>query len=112
MKTKVVEVMHRGKVTGVRNARKPKRSKGDSETKTKAEQAKRRAMRRLKHIFPEVFSVLLAEERAAIGMEPWPLERLERHDREEMVATLDFASVYHLLDGDQVGDEAGPATRD
>jgi hypothetical protein len=65
-------------------ARKPHRrrrgTRGASETRHRSEHARRRAKTRLAHLFPEVYEQLLAEERAAVGLEPWPIEIAARRD--------------------------------
>lgn len=94
-----IEVRSRG-----RSLRMPARprsrrgTKGDRSTAVLADKAKRRARKRLAMIFPDLYDVLLAEERARVGLEPFPVE-VVLHDDVDMDAheTLEFAAVYHAL---------------
>lgn len=56
-------------------------------------------MKRLRAIFGDFYDMLLAEERAAVGLDPWPIETVVGANpglgAEE---TVDFAAVYHALD--------------
>lgn len=64
----------------------------------KAEKARLRAMKRLKVMFPEIYDILLAEERSKEGLNPWTVERaIDRSERAASEATLDFANVYAAL---------------
>lgn len=47
-------------------------NKGRPETRRKVEKARTRAMRRLRHLYPDVFDVLYAEERHRVGLAPVP----------------------------------------
>lgn len=47
-------------------------SRGSRETRNKREKAKRAAERRLARLYPTIYRVLLAQERAARGLDPYP----------------------------------------
>ena len=57
------------------------------------------AANRLRQLFPDLYSILLAEERARFGLDPFPLERVI-HQPDSMTASeiIDFARVYDSLD--------------
>jgi hypothetical protein len=80
------------------DVRKPRRrrrgTRGSIDTRHRSEHARRRAKTRLAQLYPEVYEQLLAEERAALGMEPWPIEIAARHhgDASETLGTL---AAYH-----------------
>jgi hypothetical protein len=55
-----------------------KRAKTGAAAKVRERQLRRvhaRALRRLRDLYPDVFEVLLADERAKEGLEPWTIER-------------------------------------
>lgn len=61
--------------------------------------AKYRAQKRLRAIFPDLYDCLLAEERAAVGLEPWPLDMAVRHGWDpDCTQSMRFAEIYHALD--------------
>lgn len=95
-----VEVVSRGDRVSVKSTgrRRNQLNKGDRATKRRAEQAKRRAYRRLSGVFPELFDVFYAEERARVGLEPWPIETvIQKRAPIDAQQTMDFARVYHAL---------------
>jgi glutamine synthetase adenylyltransferase len=47
----------------------------DPERNRATNRARGRAQRRLKNLFPEIFDLILAEERAKEGLAPFPLQR-------------------------------------
>lgn len=47
-------------------------SRGSRETRNKREKAKRAAERRLAHLYPTLYRILLAQERSARGLDPYP----------------------------------------
>lgn len=63
------------------------------------DKCKDRARRRLQAIFPDLYDVLLAEERAAAGFDPWPYGIALRcgPDPDGSLTTA-FARLYHALD--------------
>ena len=71
-----VEIRNRGQrmVTPVRMNTKLSKNKGDRHTSKRAHKANVRAMRRLAMLFPDLYDVLRAEERARDGLDPWPIE--------------------------------------
>ena len=53
-----------------------KRARGRNKERAKVvRQAQARATRRLRELYPDVYEVLLADERAEAGLEPWTIER-------------------------------------
>lgn len=75
------------------------RSKGDLDTKRKTEHARLRALKRLRAVFPDMYDIFHAEERARVGLEPWTLEAaLKSGPDPDGEQTLAFARVYHHLD--------------
>ena len=75
------------------------RSKGDKGTKTAVQQAKVRARKRLQALFPDLFDIFYAEERARVGLDPWPIElALRRGPDPDCQQTMGFAHVYHALE--------------
>lgn len=66
-----VEVVIEGRIARIQ--RRPHRggSRGSKTTKRTAEKARLAAMRRLARLHPDLFDVLLAEERERRGLEPW-----------------------------------------
>jgi len=95
-----VEVISRGDRVNVRSRgrRKLQKDKGDKDTKRRADQAQRRAYRRLRGVFPDLFDVFYAEERARAGLEPWTIESAVAKPSEmDALQTLEFARVYHQL---------------
>lgn len=78
--------------------KKPKRNKGNKERQKASEKARLRAMQRLRAVFPDLYDIFLAEERARAGLEPWPLEKaIKPSEDQDGSKTLDFARVYHHL---------------
>lgn len=72
--------------------------KGDRDTKRKTEHAKLRALKRLRAVFPDMYDIFHAEERARVGLEPWTLEAaLTSGPDPDGEQTLAFARVYHQL---------------
>jgi hypothetical protein len=82
----------------LRSKNQAKRNKGNK-TKAKAvEKAKLRAMKRLRALFPDLYNIFLADERARAGLDPWPTEMAVRADVDvDGSKTLAFAEVYHHL---------------
>jgi len=82
----------------VKSKTKPNRKKGNRERQKAVEKARLRAMKRLRAVFPDLYDIFLAEERARAGLEPWPLEMtLKPVQDEDGSETVDFAEVYHHL---------------
>lgn len=62
------------------------------------DKCKERAMKRLRAVFPDLYDILLAEERAAAGLDPWPLGTALRSGPDpDGSQTADFAAIYHAL---------------
>ena len=77
----------------------PKKNKGNRTRAKQVEKAKLRAMKRLRAIFPDLYDMILAEERARVGLEPWPVEMAVRgSDDRDGEATLKFAQMYYFLE--------------
>lgn len=67
----------------------------------KVVKAKDRAAKRLRAVFPDLYDTLLAEERAAAGLDPWPLDMAVRYQWDpDSSESMRFAEVYHALDRD------------
>jgi len=57
-----------------------------------------RAMRRLRAVFPDLYDIFLAEERAAAGLDPWPVDMAVRSGSDpDGSKTYQFAAVYAAL---------------
>lgn len=73
-----IEILNRGKRTPVpipltsRDVKERTRKHKNKKHEHRVERAKRKAFNRLKMIYPDVFDILYAEERAKIGMAPIP----------------------------------------
>lgn len=95
-----IEVVGRGYRIRV-PLRKPQRTriKVRDQHHHQAAKAKHRAHKRLKAIFPDLYDTLVAEERAAAGLEPWPTEAAVRyHWDPDSTQSMRFAEIYHALD--------------
>jgi hypothetical protein len=96
-----VEVVSRGerlKVSVNKRRRGPRTGKGDRDTHRKADKAKVRAMRRLRAVFPDLYDVFYAEERARVGLDPWTVDSVINEPPEMRAEqTLAFAEVYARL---------------
>jgi hypothetical protein len=96
-----VEIRGRGFKTEIqlRTKNSPKKNRGNKDRAKQIEKAKLRAMKRLRAIFPDLYDMILAEERARVGLEPWPVDMAVRgSDDRDGEATLKFAQMYHLLE--------------
>lgn len=82
-----------------RNRRRPNRRPNDANAHTKrlGAKAKRAARKRLAAMFPDVYDMLLAEERGLLGLEPWPAEIALRSGGDPIVE-LGFAEMLTELD--------------
>jgi hypothetical protein len=97
-----IEVLVDGARSTVKVDRKPKSgSRGSRDTRYKAELAKRRALRRLRYVAPELYAVFLASERDKLGLEPFPLS--------SAVRTMGPGDSYDRGDGVEDRDPAGGA---
>jgi hypothetical protein len=95
-----VEVISRGDRMTVRSrkSRKSQTDKGDRTTERRSRSAQRRAYRRLRAVFPDLYDVFYAEERARLGLNPWTIDSLVTEPSSlDAEQTLDFARVYHHL---------------
>jgi hypothetical protein len=99
-----MEIVSLGRRTEVKGkSRRPSRKRPGRESKpgrALAGLAERRALKRLRRLFPELYDVLYAEERASVGLEPWPLDRALHHTAGDLDAStaLGFAQLMHELD--------------
>jgi hypothetical protein len=59
---------------GGRRTKKRALTEGRIERRKRNERAKLRARKRLAMMFPDLFATLVAEERGALGLDPWPVE--------------------------------------
>lgn len=63
------------------------------------DKCKDRARKRLQAIFPDLYDILLAQERAAAGFDPWPYGTALRSGPDpDGNLTTRFAALYHALD--------------
>ena len=69
--------------------------KGNRARQRQVERAKFRALKRLRALFPEIYDIFVAEERARVGLDPWPVETAIRGGDAE--STVEFARVYAAL---------------
>jgi len=95
-----VEVRNRGQrmVTPVRMKTKPPKNKGNRSTSKRAHKANVRAMRRLAMLFPDLYDILRAEERARDGLDPWPIETVvQRGDGPSFGESVGFARLLAAL---------------
>lgn len=70
------------------------------ERKKAAAKAKERARKRLAAMMPDLYDTLVAEERAALGLDPWPIEIAIRGDSPEV--ELGFAELVNELEQREV----------
>lgn len=76
----------------------PNRSKrGSAKTRQLVEKAKIRALRRLKHLYPDMYDVVYAEERVKVHLEPIP-QRVPNGWYNEVVTTYLAALPYHAAE--------------
>ena len=96
-----VELVMRGRritvPTKARSKKKARRPNPERDARRKQnERAKDAARKRLAAMFPDVFDMLVADERAARGLEPWPVDLAVRgNDPEVEVA---FAAMFAELE--------------
>jgi hypothetical protein len=71
----------------------------ESKTRERAvDKCKLKALRRLRAVFPDLYDIFLAEERAAIGLDPWPLGSALIHGPDpDGSQTETYARLYHAL---------------
>lgn len=98
-----IEIVSRGRRTMItKTSVKPHKhypSRKAGPEKRQAAHASRRALKRLKNLFPDLYDILYAEERASVGLEPWPLKRaLEHRDDPDGSVAAGFAEMLHALD--------------
>jgi len=99
---KEIEVEARGarfQIPLGRPKRAPRRKSPEAKARERVvDKCKERAMKRLRAIFPDLYDILLAEERAAVGLDPWPLGSALRHGPDpDGSQTEAFAVLYHAL---------------
>lgn len=95
-----IEVVGRGFRARVprRRPKAPKRNEPKHPDHHKAERAKQNAHKRLKAIFPDLYDTLVAEERARLGLHPWPTFMAVRHGWDpDCSQTMRIAEVYHAI---------------
>lgn len=100
-RTREVEIRSRGqRMVANRNVNRTRvANKGNRWTSKQAEKANHRALKRLRMMFPDLYDVLRAEERARVGLEPWPLEHVvEENTGVSLDDSIDFARVLAALD--------------
>lgn len=99
-KTHEVEIRSRGqRMVAPRGRHDRKPNKGNRWTSKQAGKANQRALKRLRMLFPDLYDVLRAEERARAGLDPWPTEHVV-HDNTgiPLEDSIDFARVLAALD--------------
>lgn len=99
---RVIELVGRGyRIRVPARKRRPKRPQPRHPDHHQSEKAKANALKRLKAIFPDLYDTLVAEERARLGLHPWPTEMAVRYGWDpDCHKTIEFARVYHALDQD------------
>lgn len=98
---RTIELVGRGIRLTTRLRSRPGRVKsgGKSPSDRQLERIKRASQKRLSWIFRDLYDIILAEERAAAGLDPWPVDMAVRHGPDPGAEqTLAFARAYHLLD--------------
>jgi hypothetical protein len=87
-----VEILTRGRRISI-PLHAPKNRRHKPKVKSKdAEKAKERARAKLAAMFPELYQVLVADERSAAGLKPWTVPMaLQRGGPEAAEATIAFA---------------------
>lgn len=100
-----IELVGRGsriKVPLTRARKRPDRHLTPAQVQRKkaGEKAKHRARKRLAAMFPDLYDALVAEERAEMGLEPWPVERAIRGEDPEV--EIGFAALMAELDEREV----------
>ena len=100
---RTIEIEDRGARFAVPLGRKrPGRKKtrsAESKAREKAvDKCKLKALRRLRAVFPDLYDIFLAEERAKIGLPPWPLGSALNHGPDpDGSQTEAYARLYHAL---------------
>lgn len=72
--------------------------KGDLRTHRLGNRARARADKRLRQLFRDLYEVLLAEERARLGLEPFPYETVIHNDPGDPSQSIEFARVFAALE--------------
>lgn len=79
--------------------RKQAPEKGNRWTHDAGNKARARADKRLRQLFRDLYDVLLAEERARFGLDPFPLETAVNEPSDgDASETIAFAAIYASLD--------------
>lgn len=94
-----IEVRARGQRVQARMTKNQRpKNKGNRWTHKQTEKARLRALKRLRTVFPDLYDIFYAEERARVGLEPWSIDAAVRDTGElDTEKTLDFARTYHAL---------------
>jgi len=102
--TAIPPARSKSRATSHTTSTRKRRSRGESAGRAKAKLAKARAARRLADCFPEIYRLIYAEERAALGLPPVPLQatpsfNAERYEAEMLAAGAhyDVAAFYDAL---------------
>lgn len=75
-----------------------KADKGNGWTHMMANRARARADKRLRRLFRDLYDVLVAEERARLGLDPFPIETIINEPSGDPSQSIEFARVYAALD--------------
>jgi len=104
-----IEIVSLGRRTAINTSKRKhptnySRPGHDSKPSVKlANKAQRRALKRLRRLFPELYDVIYAEERAAVGLEPWPLQRALAHETDDLDGSVALGFAQMLAELDQMG---------
>lgn len=94
-----IEVRIQGRNMTMKMPRKRKKDgKGNAWTHKMSNRARARADKRLRQLFRDLYEVLLAEERARLGLEPFPIETAITEPPGDPSQSIEFARVYAALD--------------
>ena len=96
-----IEVRNHGRAQRMQIPRrsKPEPRKGNAWTHHASSRARAKADKRLRQLFRDLYDVLLAEERARFGLDPFPLETAVNEPSDgDASETIAFAAIYASLD--------------
>jgi len=88
-----------------------KRAKQKPEVKARAklvEKCNQKATQRLRHLYPEIWEVLVADERAKAGLEAWTLDRVLTPGDAE--SSLEALSAYYHVDQESTNGSPHPSS--
>jgi hypothetical protein len=114
---RTIEVSYGGRPVKIRSRVRRPGSRGSAERAKLSAKCREKAARRVAKLFPNVFEVIVADERARAGLEPWPFTLMAQPldagelDRELDVALRTSRSLLRYRSGnaDHVQQPAGEA---